>query len=142
MSRLKEIENGIKALLAPLAESKLIKVKADPELELGSTVRQAIIINISFVSETFVNSKKSMYKSMAMTQVADYVFKVKVYFKDLRGGYDKAYDIVTKVQTALHGQQPLPGLSLSPISVDSIEYLEKTENNFYVYEIKISIRGT
>ena len=129
MNKIKYIETELVRKLDEVL-SKRAKILADPAVDL-STVKQNILVNIQYVGESLSTPSSSKINFGGVSSLSpqriksELSYKIRVFFKDLRGSYDKAYDVVEQIRESLNGAKlvELEDLSLSPIAVTSISFI-------------------
>lgn len=143
INTIKIIEEGIVDILKENL-SKQCKIVVDPAIDL-STIKQNIIINLQYVRETFESRSQSKinYSSVqsnrASRSTAEY--NLRIFFKELRDSYNKVYDLILELRECLDGQKVVDDqdLSIGPMSIKTIDFIEKTDSGIIRYDLSLSI---
>lgn len=137
---IKKIEEAILEKLRSLDKIKLLAV---PIIDFKE-VRQSIILNLQYVSETFTvpNEKKAIFVPLpTKKRVSDMTFNITLYYKDLRNNFEDIYLVFDSVIERLHGELlEIEGINVSPIYIKNIEFRERNTQNFIVYNCSLEIK--
>lgn len=137
---IKEIESRI---LDKLKDIKKIKLMSVPVVDFND-VRQTIIINLQYISETFIlpNEKKIIFSQIpTKKRVSDISFNLTIYYKDLRNNFNDVYDLFDLIIEKLHGELlEIDGINISPIFIKDIKFKEKNTQSFIVYECSLEMK--
>lgn len=138
--KLKEIEQKLISKLDEIIGGSA-KIIADPSLDISS-VRQKIVLNLSFLSEKIVNKPSINFSVGVKPAFSEYTYRIRISYKDVRNSYDGIYEILELLKNSLNGLViNEEDLTVSPIQLVSIDFVEKTDNAFSVYDLKISFKA-
>jgi hypothetical protein len=137
MTTNKEIESSIKELLSEILPK--FKVYSSPNDPSESEVRQTGMVSLHYLSEDFSVVANKQNLSVGMRSEIRYKttlkYKVCLYHKDLREGYDYCYELIDKVVNRLSGENIT---NAGPIIIESVDF-DTSNKSMWKVNINISL---